>query len=165
MASALHRVDTTELSHLLHHAKWMHICEVMSVHSFQLWNCSVLMTFGIWGSTVNIVSKTSVCFVTDLDFKDFHAHCRHNSKNWFLELLITWSLLSLLFSGYWGALSQEVKWLGHEADHSPPSSAKVKDVMNYTSIPPYVFMAWCLVKYRIHLYGMGIIQYSKIWAH
>jgi len=26
-----------------------------------------------------------------------------------------------------GALSLGVKWLGHEADHSLPSSAKVKD--------------------------------------
>jgi len=25
---------------------------------------------------------------------------------------------------------------GHEADHSPPSSAKVKNVWSYTSIPP-----------------------------
>jgi hypothetical protein len=26
-----------------------------------------------------------------------------------------------------GALSLEIKWLGHEADHSPPSSAEVKE--------------------------------------
>jgi len=28
-----------------------------------------------------------------------------------------------------------VKWLRHEADHSPPSSAEVKDVWSYTHIP------------------------------
>jgi hypothetical protein len=28
-----------------------------------------------------------------------------------------------------GALSLGVKWLGHEADHSPPSSAEVKNVL------------------------------------
>jgi hypothetical protein len=37
---------------------------------------------------------------------------------------------------------------GHEADHSPPSSADVKNAWSYTSIPQYVFMAWCLVKHR-----------------
>jgi hypothetical protein len=40
-----------------------------------------------------------------------------------------------------------VKQLGYEADHSPPSSAEVKNVWNDTSIPQYVFMAWCLVKH------------------
>jgi hypothetical protein len=34
------------------------------------------------------------------------------------------------------ALSLMVKWLGHETDHSPPSSAEVKNVWSYTSIPP-----------------------------
>jgi hypothetical protein len=47
-----------------------------------------------------------------------------------------------------GALSLGVKRLGHEADHSPPSSAKVKNVWSYTSTPQYFFMAWCLVKHR-----------------
>jgi len=32
--------------------------------------------------------------------------------------------------------SLEVKRPGREADHSPPSSAKVKDAWSYTSIPP-----------------------------
>jgi hypothetical protein len=35
-----------------------------------------------------------------------------------------------------GALSLEVKQLGHEADHSSPSSAEVTNVWSYTSIPP-----------------------------
>jgi hypothetical protein len=29
-----------------------------------------------------------------------------------------------------------VEWPGHEADHSPPSSAKVKNAWSYTSTPP-----------------------------
>jgi len=45
---------------------------------------------------------------------------------------------------------------GNEADHSPPSSAEVKNAWSYTSTPPYVFMAWCLVKYRIRLHGISI---------
>jgi len=44
-----------------------------------------------------------------------------------------------------GAPSMGVKWLGHKADHSLSSSAKVKNVWNYSSIPPYFFIAWCLI--------------------
>jgi hypothetical protein len=40
-----------------------------------------------------------------------------------------------------GALSREVKRPGREADHSPPTSAEVKKIWIYTSIPPYAFMA------------------------
>jgi len=43
---------------------------------------------------------------------------------------------------------------GSEADHSPLTRAKVKNVLCYTSISPSVFMVWCFVKYRIHLHGM-----------
>jgi hypothetical protein len=46
------------------------------------------------------------------------------------------------------ALSPGVKWLGHKADHSPSSSAEVKNVWSYTSTPPFVFMVWHLVKSR-----------------
>jgi hypothetical protein len=35
-----------------------------------------------------------------------------------------------------GALSIGVKRPGREADHSPPSSAEVKNAWNYTSTPP-----------------------------
>jgi hypothetical protein len=42
-----------------------------------------------------------------------------------------------------GALSLGVKRPGHETDHSPPSSAEVKNASNYTSTPQYAFMAWC----------------------
>jgi hypothetical protein len=41
-----------------------------------------------------------------------------------------------------------VKRSEREADHSPPSTAEVTNVYGYTSTPQYVFMAWCLVKYR-----------------
>jgi len=30
----------------------------------------------------------------------------------------------------------------HEDDHSPPSSAEVKNTWSYISTPPYVFTAW-----------------------
>jgi hypothetical protein len=47
-----------------------------------------------------------------------------------------------------GTLPLGVKRPGREADHSPPSSAKVKNAWSYTSTPKYVFMVWCLVKHR-----------------
>jgi len=39
-----------------------------------------------------------------------------------------------------------------EADHSPPSSAEVRNAWSYTSTSQYVFMAWCLVKAQGQLY-------------
>jgi len=39
------------------------------------------------------------------------------------------------------APSLGLKWLGHEADHSPSSSIKVKNAWSYNSTPPYVCMA------------------------
>jgi hypothetical protein len=40
-----------------------------------------------------------------------------------------------------GALSSGVKRSGREVDHSPPTSAEVKNIWIYTSTPPYVFVA------------------------
>jgi hypothetical protein len=51
----------------------------------------------------------------------------------------------------WEALSQGIKQPRHEADHSPPSGAKVKNVWSYTSTPPCVFMAWYLIKHKENL--------------
>jgi hypothetical protein len=46
-----------------------------------------------------------------------------------------------------GYISYRVKWQGREGDHSPPTSAEVKKAWMHTSIPPYVFMTYCLIKY------------------
>jgi hypothetical protein len=47
------------------------------------------------------------------------------------------------------ALSPRIKRPGREADHSPPSSAEVKNAWSYASThPTNVFMAQCLVKNR-----------------
>jgi hypothetical protein len=40
-------------------------------------------------------------------------------------------------------------WPGREADHSPPSSAEVKNAWSYTSTPQYALMAWCSVKIKV----------------
>jgi hypothetical protein len=47
-----------------------------------------------------------------------------------------------------GALSLGGKRPEHEADHSCQYNAEVKNAWNYTSTPPYVFMARCLIKQR-----------------
>jgi hypothetical protein len=41
-------------------------------------------------------------------------------------------------------ISQWVKWPGCEADHTPPSSAKVKNTWSYIPISPSFFMASCM---------------------
>jgi hypothetical protein len=41
-----------------------------------------------------------------------------------------------------------IKLPEREANHSPVPSVEVKKVWNYTSIPPYVFIARCLIKQR-----------------
>jgi hypothetical protein len=42
-------------------------------------------------------------------------------------------------------LSLGVKRRRRDADHSPPSSADIKNTFTYTSTPTYVFMAYCLI--------------------
>jgi hypothetical protein len=50
-----------------------------------------------------------------------------------------------------GPVSLAVKWLWHEADRSPTSSAKVKECMELYLHSQYTFMAWCSVKKKIPL--------------
>jgi hypothetical protein len=47
-----------------------------------------------------------------------------------------------------GVFSPGIKRPGHEADHSPPSSAEIKNEWSYSSAHPYVFMVWCSVEHR-----------------
>jgi len=47
-----------------------------------------------------------------------------------------------------GAPSLGVKRPVRKADHSPPSSAEVKNTRSYTSSTAYSLMVWCLVKHR-----------------
>jgi hypothetical protein len=73
-----------------------------------------------------------------------------------------WGPLYLLSSGYQGLFPWGVKRPRREADHSPASSAEVKDAGTYTSTPPYVFMAWCLVKHRYNFTITLDKTYSKV---
>jgi hypothetical protein len=52
-----------------------------------------------------------------------------------------------------GALSLGVKRPGREADHSPPSSAEVRNAWNYTFTPQYAFMAW----YSVESTGINLL--------
>jgi len=49
-------------------------------------------------------------------------------------------------ASYSGALSLRVKRPGREADHAPLYSAMGKNRWSHTFTPPYLFMAWRLVK-------------------
>jgi hypothetical protein len=51
-----------------------------------------------------------------------------------------------------------VKRPGREADHSSPSSAKVKNEWSYTSTPQYAFMAWCLAQGQLYLFTFYQLQ-------
>jgi hypothetical protein len=55
-----------------------------------------------------------------------------------------WGPPSLLSNGYQEGLSLGAKRPGREADHSPPSSAEVKNAWSYTSTPP------------LHLHGVEL---------
>jgi len=50
---------------------------------------------------------------------------------------------------------------GREADHSPPSMTEVKNVWICTSIAPYVFMAWYLIKHRDKF---TLLLFPNIWT-
>jgi hypothetical protein len=52
-----------------------------------------------------------------------------------------------------------IKREGREADHSPLSSAEVKNTWSYISSLPYVFMAWCF-NYRIVLLAWYLVNYQ-----
>jgi hypothetical protein len=56
-----------------------------------------------------------------------------------------------------------VKRPRREADHSPPSSAEVKNAWIYTSTPQYVFMVWCSVNDRDNL--TFYLTYNDFWSH
>jgi len=54
-----------------------------------------------------------------------------------------------------------MKRTGREADHLPPFSAGVKKAWSFTSTEPRIFMASCLVKYKIRLHGVLVKSWYK----
>jgi hypothetical protein len=47
-----------------------------------------------------------------------------------------------------GVLFSRIKPLGCEVDLSALLSVEVMNAESYTSIPPYIFKTWCLIKNR-----------------
>jgi hypothetical protein len=82
-----------------------------------------------------------------LDDLGFRVLSRGRVKNFFFSTLSRLAVWPMQTPIQWvpGALSLVVKWLGLEADHSPPASAEVKETRIYTATSPYVFMALCLI--------------------
>jgi hypothetical protein len=56
-----------------------------------------------------------------------------------------WGPPSLLPNGYGMRSFAGGKAAGREADHSPPTSAEVKNTWIYAATPPYTFMTYCLI--------------------
>jgi hypothetical protein len=63
------------------------------------------------------------------------------------------------------ALSLGVNRPGREADHSPASSAEVKECEELYLHPQYVFMAWCIVKHRDNFTFVYIYIYIYIYIY
>jgi len=63
------------------------------------------------------------------------------------------------------ALSLGLKWPRREADHSPISSAEVKNMWSYTPLSQYAFMVWCSVKAeeQIKLFYNFICCFVWVW--
>jgi len=64
-----------------------------------------------------------------------------------------WSPRNCVSNGYWGLFRS--KTAGSHIDHSPQSSAEVKNAWSYTSTP-HVFMTWCFVKHRVKFTLIGL---------
>jgi hypothetical protein len=61
-----------------------------------------------------------------------------------------------------GASSVGAQRSGREDDHSPPSSAEVKNAWSYTSHPQYVFMARCSEKAQGQFYPYNLPLRQKV---
>jgi hypothetical protein len=63
-------------------------------------------------------------------------------------------------------ISPEVKRPDREADHSRPSGADGKNDGAMLPLPPYVFIAWCLINYALgQIYHIYLCIVSICWTH
>jgi hypothetical protein len=95
--------------------------------------------WNIWDGSVIIVARLWA------GWPGFNSQQEQEFFSLPLCLYHLWGPPSFLSSGHLGPFLG-VRWWGHEADHSSPSSAKVINVWSYTSIALYVFIAWWLIK-------------------
>jgi hypothetical protein len=75
---------------------------------------------------------------------------KHNSFKQCLSLWPTQPAIQRVL----GVLSPGLKQPGPEADHSPPSSAEVKDARSIPPLIQYVFLVWCLIKQLTSFHGV-----------
>jgi hypothetical protein len=72
-----------------------------------------------------------------------------------------WGPLSLFRMGT-GVLSSGMKRAVSQASQSSLSGSEVKNTLSYTSTPPYVCKAWCLVKHQgqlcLNVKGRTVIE-------
>jgi hypothetical protein len=61
-----------------------------------------------------------------------------------------------------GSLPGGVKRPGRESDHSPQSSAEVKNAGSLPPLPQYVFMAWCSIKAQGQFYLLPFPKYPPL---
>jgi hypothetical protein len=109
----------------------------------------------------NYIHKTEPCSRCKKPGWAFLRPNRHTMENLFRKRII----LPCRIQWVAVALSPGVKRPGREADHSPSPIAEVKNAWSYTSIPPYVFLVWCLVKYRLSLRENFTFTFTSIILH
>jgi hypothetical protein len=71
-----------------------------------------------------------------------------------------WESPSLLSGGFFfrGKVASALSY------QSPPSSAEVKNAGSYTPTPPYIFMAWCLIKPRDLTFCSALLFTFFVWC-
>ena len=75
-----------------------------------------------------------------------------------------WGPSSLLFSEYRGSF-QGLSQSGREVNHSPRSSAEVKNELSYISLSPYAYMAWTLTPYLQSVQHKYVLPETIICYH
>jgi hypothetical protein len=118
------------------------------------WNQLVENFLTRW-TTINLSSKTYRWYLHLKISAGFHFTYTYGRRQWRISppppLFDSASRLAL------EPTQPPIQWIpGREADHSPPSSAGVKNARSYISSHAYVFIVWCLMKQGTRPNGVGV---------
>jgi hypothetical protein len=93
--------------------------------------CALLNIQWLWGLNPNYCpGRRGLKFIVHLPLNAFTSRtCRYS------EIYRLWGPPNLLYCGHWSSFPG-IKLPGREVNHSPPSSAEVKNEWGYTSVPP-----------------------------